>query len=258
MADREVSAANEPAFNHPNVRDLHHQHGTMMALQEMRGRSTDQSRSESNQASPAGSSTDPTNVDYLGDEHRCSICLDEYATGNPLARLACGHSFHETCWTEVLLRDEHPTCPCCRSGGHVIAHFRYIAPESPRNDNREEFATPHGTPTFPWWPGSSGSAAAFHSTTQVPGHLSVVVDPGAWTNLAGLDWAERATAGLKTTRNRCQTRCRLEEWGKGFKIVAMSRRCRLPFPTLIHPQSQEEGTAPIVRGESVYLISRLK
>ena len=138
--------------------------------------------------------------------NRCSICLDEYAAGDRLIRLACRHSFHEACWTEILLREENPDCPCCRGGGRVIANFQYIDPESPQNEARDEFATPHGTPTFPWWP-DAPTSSALHSTTQVPGHLSVVVDPGAWTNLAGQDWAERQAAAARTVglRATCKT-----------------------------------------------------
>ena len=110
IASRTSGQVSEPAFNHPQVRALHHQHRTMMTLQEMRNRGSEGSRSEVNPAPTAvpSNNAEPmvtphaehTNVEYLGDEHRCSICLEEYNAGEQLVRLTCRHTFHENCWTE--------------------------------------------------------------------------------------------------------------------------------------------------------------
>ena len=51
--------------------------------------------------------------------------------------------------------------------------------------------------TLPWWPaaehvGHSQTAAVYHSTTQLPdGRLSVIIGPGAWTNLMGENLARK-------------------------------------------------------------------
>lgn len=47
---------------------------------------------------------------YSGDS--CSVCLEEYAEGEQLLQLTCGHVYHRTC-IEVWLK-EHCVCPCCR------------------------------------------------------------------------------------------------------------------------------------------------
>ena len=270
IASRVSERVSEPAFNHPQVRALHHQHRTMMTLQEMRTRESEGSRSEVNPAHTVTPSNNPTepmvtpnvgqpNAEYLGDEHRCSICLEEYNAGEQLVRLTCRHTYHEGCWTDILLREENPTCPCCRGGGHVVAHYRYIAPTSPR-EQQDEFRTPHGTPTFPWWPETSelsGATSTYHSSTQVPGHQSIVVDPGAWTNLAGQQWAERQAtaarnAGLRSTRKSMTNPMAVRGVGQGTQSCTHVATLPIAIPNIIHPRSQpEEGDGPLVRGESV-------
>jgi hypothetical protein len=46
----------------------------------------------------------------------CSICLDEYASGDQISRAihasTCHHFFHEHCITSWLMH--HDNCPCCR------------------------------------------------------------------------------------------------------------------------------------------------
>ena len=44
VSDRGIGSSRAPAFNHPHVRSLHHQHNTMVALQELRSRSQPQSQ----------------------------------------------------------------------------------------------------------------------------------------------------------------------------------------------------------------------
>ena len=177
--------------------------------------------------------------------------MEEYVADDRLVRLACWHSFHESCWTEILLREGNPDCPCCRGGGRVIANFQYIAPDSPNRASREEFATPRGTPTFPWWPDAPASSA-FHSSTQVPGHLSLVVDPGAWTNLAGLDWAERQAtaarnAGLRATRKTMTNPMSIGGVGEGTQACRHVATLPIAIPNTIHP-SQQGASAPSSSG----------
>lgn len=45
-------------------------------------------------------------------DNSCSVCLDEYAEGDQLLQLTCGHMFHRPCIDLWLM--EHRVCPCCR------------------------------------------------------------------------------------------------------------------------------------------------
>lgn len=47
-------------------------------------------------------------------DNSCSVCLDEYAEGDQLLQLTCGHVFHRPCIDLWLM--EHRVCPCCRWG----------------------------------------------------------------------------------------------------------------------------------------------
>ncbi|GKU94761.1 hypothetical protein SLEP1_g8207 [Rubroshorea leprosula] len=47
------------------------------------------------------------------EEHRaCSICQDEYAEGDLLGKLDCGHDYHFECIKQWLMRKN--SCPMCR------------------------------------------------------------------------------------------------------------------------------------------------
>ncbi|KAL3309912.1 hypothetical protein Ciccas_011535 [Cichlidogyrus casuarinus] len=43
---------------------------------------------------------------------KCSVCFDEYSTGDNCIQLVCQHVFHEPCISTWLKR--HGTCPVCR------------------------------------------------------------------------------------------------------------------------------------------------
>uniref|UniRef100_A0A8D0H178 RING-type E3 ubiquitin transferase n=1 Tax=Sphenodon punctatus TaxID=8508 RepID=A0A8D0H178_SPHPU len=49
----------------------------------------------------------------------CSVCINEYATGNKLRQLPCLHEFHVHCIDRWL--SENSTCPICRQP--VLGHF---------------------------------------------------------------------------------------------------------------------------------------
>ena len=81
---------------------------------------------------------------FDGSVDTCIICQEEFANAEPLVRLCCRHLFHETCWTELLVREEQPECPTCRGAGNVIANFRYVsvdAQHTPRHRNSPEEET---------------------------------------------------------------------------------------------------------------------
>merc|ERR1712232_370303 len=46
------------------------------------------------------------------DDTTCAVCLCEYAVGDVLRRLPCGHHFHRCCTDTWLKRSKQ--CPLCR------------------------------------------------------------------------------------------------------------------------------------------------
>ena len=62
---------------------------------------------------------------------------------------------------------------------------------------------------YPWWPvGDDFPAPYFHASTSLPdGRLAILVDPGAWTNLAGGKWARAmAEKALRAGHTPSQSR----------------------------------------------------
>merc|ERR1711998_212078 len=51
-------------------------------------------------------------ADGSSGECECTICLDEFATGETLLKLPCGHALHESCGIKWLR--SHNSCPMCR------------------------------------------------------------------------------------------------------------------------------------------------
>ena len=74
--------------------------------------------------SPPVPASDPVSVpsyalkqDDLEDEKvdaECPICIDEYGLGDMMAKLSCGHCFHQQC-IELWLSGPSKTCPQCRA-----------------------------------------------------------------------------------------------------------------------------------------------
>ena len=95
--------------------------------------------------------------------------------------------------------------------------FPVFTPPGTRDPSSDR--TPWGSPTsqvemqtFPWWPkfkqitentgndrDDNQTESVYHSSTQLPdGRLSVIIDPGPWTNLIGCDLARKqVTRALK-------------------------------------------------------------
>merc|ERR1712187_318749 len=47
--------------------------------------------------------------DVEGEENMCTICISEFADGNEVRTLPCGHRFHASCVDDWLVRT--PVCP---------------------------------------------------------------------------------------------------------------------------------------------------
>ncbi|CAN1344913.1 E3 ubiquitin-protein ligase RHA2B [Linum perenne] len=57
----------------------------------------------------------PTHYYSAAAAAECSVCLADFAKGDAVRKLRCGHCFHRSCvdrWFEELVM----TCPLCRSG----------------------------------------------------------------------------------------------------------------------------------------------
>lgn len=64
----------------------------------------------------------------------------------------------------------------------VISNFAFVDPQ--QSPPRERSAS-----AFPWWPEIKYEGEIYHSSTQLEGYSSILVDPGAYTNLVGSEWA---------------------------------------------------------------------
>ena len=70
----------------------------------------------------------PAVTQYRGDNSTCTICLENYQSGDMVYRMDCNHLFHEECWHQYILRDGvNPECPNCRGPGVPKSLFSYIA-----------------------------------------------------------------------------------------------------------------------------------
>ena len=50
----------------------------------------------------------------IGDEERCSICLEKYKSDDDTRSLSCDHKFHHECVEEWLKKHDNK-CPVCRT-----------------------------------------------------------------------------------------------------------------------------------------------
>ena len=154
----------------------------------------------------------------------CTICLERVEAGDTITTLRCQHSFHQICadtWFGITQHSSvsQPSCPQCRAEMIVISVSQYnLQPTegefdifTPRQSQQGSgivsqapsgWATPNSQMSetlYPWWP----DTYAYHSMTNLPdGRLSIIVDPGAWTNLIGANLARKlVTRALKTVTN---------------------------------------------------------
>ena len=113
--------------------------------------------------------------------------MDEFERDDRCLRLVCRHVYHVHCWNDLLIAEERPVykCPACRGGARVIARFRFI-PDHTEPNSRGTSADCFQS-AFPWMPAPGAQPeGCYHSSTQLPGgQLSIMVEIGAWTNLAG-------------------------------------------------------------------------
>ena len=122
----------------------------------------------------------------------CTMCYLELGPLDGTYSPPCGHRYH---WRCALQWAGHDTQPAPR-----VSIFQHC-PNCALEDVRTPLFPTTPAPMFlPWWPTewdsepAVGAAAAASATrrslTQLPGgKISLIVDPGAWTNLLGPELA---------------------------------------------------------------------
>ncbi|CAE8605145.1 unnamed protein product [Polarella glacialis] len=226
---------------------------------------------------------DRTIVDYDGADQTCTLCLEDFSDGEAVLRLVCRHCFHIDCWNHMLSTydEEDMECPNCRGSARVITRFRFLAPDVvsyERTPVRQASASHHNMTTgstprhsqlpsrdsspassgyvstsstvLPWWPASATDVTSvLHSATRLAdGRMSIVVDPGAWTNLAGARFsrmqAQRAVAAGHTPSQSPMTRP-LQIQGVGNGVQSAKWQTELPIAV-----PNTDGTATLHRFET--------
>ena len=201
----------------------------------------------------------------------CAICHEAVIEGEVRATLVCNHYFHAACcdgWVaaQIEANDEDsdgpvrpPRCPICRSD-LVIAERRAYMPQfnvGTPHGSEHEFGSAHSQAShFPWWPEFAGS---YHVATQLPdGRLSLIVDPGAWTNLLGSNLARRISvkaiaAGYKPAQERMSEPLSVRGVGKGSQHCPWKIISPIATPTVDGPSVLSRVTSPVVEGDGADL-----
>ena len=112
--------------------------------------------------------------------------------------------------------------------------------------------------TAPWWPapGTEPVAGApyYHAATQLPdGQLSMIIDPGAWTNLMGVSTAkqlsERAVkAGHTPTQEQMPRPLNVQGVGNGTQQCRYQLKTPIAVPDQTGKATLHSITIPIVEG----------
>ena len=192
-------------------------------------------------------------LSFDGDERSCSICTELFLSGERVLRLVCRHMFHIECWHNMLIHSEEETerCPNCRGSARVISRFPFVAPSeaehhqistppaassrAPSNDSHLSFAS---ASAFPWCPAAGIQPEGyFHASTNLAGgRLGILVDPGAWTNLAGKTMARSIAAkamqhGHQASQWRMKQPLAIQGVGNGVQQCIWETRLPIAVPS---------------------------
>ena len=123
-------------------------------------------------------------------------------------------------------------------------------------DNFESFhASNAGFSSFPWWPCVADTSTVLHSTS-LNDFQSLLIDPGAYTNLAGLNWVRRLATrcqqeGLDVSQQRLQRPMVIQGVGNGTQQCTWSTRLPIQVPSIVdgkETSSRCHFEAPVVGG----------
>ena len=178
--------------------------------------SGNQNASRASAAAPetAAASTARPERPFQGRAVSCTVCLEDFAPGDHVGRLTCGHTFHCMCIGELAMHNPSAEeevlsveCPNCRQQvtlDHAWHYPRVLAtpPEAsesdvqPAADQRDEagtvtprasrestseFRSPESQGAYPWWPVPSLDATSGSVASGVQGssyHTSVQLASG--------------------------------------------------------------------------------
>ena len=123
--------------------------------------------------------------------------------------------------------------------------------DSEHTGNISQPASGWATPTsqFPWWP----ITQTYHSMTSLPdGRLSIIVDPGAWTNLIGAKLArqlvQRALKHGHKPQQLPMEQLNVQGVGNGTQACNFKLQCPIAIPHSDGNAHLHKISAPIVEG----------
>ena len=133
----------------------------------------------------------------------------------------------------------------------------------------EETPSPYARPWtglhFPWWPAYSPPTSdvepVYHKTIHDPMRSTLLVDPGAFTNLVGLRWVREMTAkaqehGKAPTQRRLQQPMYVQGVGHGSQKCEWSVRMPISVPSIVdgvETVAPHFFEAPIVAEQGAHL-----
>ena len=151
---------------------------------------------------------------FQGRAVSCTVCLEDFAPGDHIGRLTCGHTFHCTCISELAMHNPgveeevlSVECPNCRQQVTLAHAWHYprvstvpydpsesaAQPSSDQHENAgtvtprastestSEFRSPESQGAYPWWPVPSLETASGSEALGVQGqsyHISVQLASG--------------------------------------------------------------------------------
>ena len=114
---------------------------------------------------------------------------------------------------------------------------------------------------FPWWPslaaeGSLEQDAVYHTTTAHPNFNSLLIDPGAYTNLAGLNWIRSMAQvcldqGMSPVQSRMAQPMHIQGVGSGSQQCTWTVKLPIALQSIVDGQESttvHEFEAPVVGG----------
>ena len=93
-----------------------------------------------------------------------------------------------TVLTKARIQSHRSWFSNARSGVYAASNVMCVGAE-----DGSEFGTP---PAFPWWPEIRYEERIYRSSTSLPGHLSIVVDPGAYQSCRRVMGSEASYGSL--------------------------------------------------------------
>ena len=114
---------------------------------------------------------------------------------------------------------------------------------------------------FPWWPSlpaenNPDQDAVYHTTTAHPNFNSLLIDPGAYTNLAGLNWIRSMAQvcldqGLSPVQSRLAQPMHIQGVGSGSQQCTWTVKLPISLQSLVDGQEStavHEFETPVVGG----------